>query len=224
MENSHLLIREKDAYVNITHLSRLCGKRWHNYYKNKKTMLFLQQLSVDVEMPINALIEITMTGPNDNRATWVHPSVATYIASLISVEFAVKVSRWIEEAKVAIPRIQQEYTDELHNLKPCTIDAIESRIRDRIAEELGGRVEVSCRHGRIDVVTDDEVIEVKHIVKYLHALGQVLGYGSDFPHLKKRVILFGTATEVNHYLHNCKYLFMVYDVSVCFEVIDEAKE
>jgi hypothetical protein len=70
----------------------------------------------------------------------------------------------------------------------------ESYYRDKLAVAEGGKIEVSIPGGRIDVLTNSEVIEVKAARNWMHALGQVQIYGSHFPRHRKRIHLFGELT------------------------------
>lgn len=91
-------------------------------------------------------------------------------------------------------------------------------VRDRLAKEEMGHVEVKCEHGRLDVLTADSIIEVKHSSKYLHALGQVLGYGESFPGLKKRIHLF-SAVRDDENVAKAKKLCSRHDVTVTSETL-----
>lgn len=71
----------------------------------------------------------------------------------------------------------------------------EAWYRDRLAEQLGGKTEVVTPNGRIDILTKAEVIEVKAINDWKHALGQVLVYGQSYPKHALRIHLYGQATE-----------------------------
>ena len=53
------------------------------------------------------------------------------------------------------------------------------------------KVEVSTKSGRIDILTPSEVIEVKQVTKYKHAIGQVTSYGYYYPRHQKRIHLYG---------------------------------
>lgn len=68
---------------------------------------------------------------------------------------------------------------------------IETKIRDRMKEELGGAVEVVTPVGRIDLLTATEIIEIKRINDWKEALGQLLAYSPSFPQHTKRIHLFG---------------------------------
>lgn len=54
----------------------------------------------------------------------------------------------------------------------------------------GGEREVMLPFGRVDLVTDEYVIEVKHVSKWLEAT-KVLAYTAYIPNRKPRVHLFG---------------------------------
>ncbi len=64
-----------------------------------------------------------------------------------------------------------------------------------LSAELGPgvRTEVTCPSGRIDVLSPSEVIEVKQVDRYKHALGQVLAYSRHFPDRTPRLHLFSEA-------------------------------
>ena len=51
----------------------------------------------------------------------------------------------------------------------------EKVVRDRLAASIpGSKTEISTKSGRIDILTPVEVIEVKQVRKYKHAMGQVI--------------------------------------------------
>jgi hypothetical protein len=59
------------------------------------------------------------------------------------------------------------------------------------AARIGGKMEVDAGlGGRCDILSDDEVVEVKRYPSWRHALGQVLSYGHFFPGRSLRIHLF----------------------------------
>ena len=68
---------------------------------------------------------------------------------------------------------------------------VERQIQDRLKDELGGQVEVVTAVGRIDLLTESEVIEIKEISDWKEALGKILAYSAFFPNHSKRIHLFG---------------------------------
>lgn len=72
----------------------------------------------------------------------------------------------------------------------------ESVIRDKLAAKLkNATTEVICNAGKIDILTDTEIIEVKNVNKWKSAIGQVLVYGLYYPSKTKRIHLFGKITD-----------------------------
>ena len=76
-------------------------------------------------------------------------------------------------------------------------DNTEAQIRDRLKTQLCGLTEVSTLAGRIDLLTDDEIIEVKRINDWKAALGQILAYSAFYPEHRKRIHLFGRHSELS---------------------------
>jgi hypothetical protein len=60
-----------------------------------------------------------------------------------------------------------------------------------LLEQEGGETEAVCEIGRVDLLTDEYVIEVKHVSRWMEAT-KVLLYARHFPGRKPRVHLFGT--------------------------------
>lgn len=73
-------------------------------------------------------------------------------------------------------------------------DNPEYQVVQRLNNELGGQVEVITAVGRIDLLTDTQVIEVKQVSDWKAALGQILTYSAFFPEHIKRIHLFGDCT------------------------------
>ena len=67
----------------------------------------------------------------------------------------------------------------------------ESYYRDKLARSLNGQTEVKVPSGRIDILTGNQIIEVKHVKNWKAALGQIITYGVYYPHHQKRIHLFG---------------------------------
>ncbi len=92
---------------------------------------------------------------------------------------------------VALRKLADQGWIEFGLLKVAEYGDVERQIRDRLQSELGGQSEVSTAVGRIDLLTKDEVIEIKNIRYWKGALGQILAYSAFFPEHSKRIHLFG---------------------------------
>lgn len=66
----------------------------------------------------------------------------------------------------------------------------ERAVKSYLQEREGGIMEVPCRHGQVDLVTATEVVEVKSMTMWKHALGQVLAYSACFPKHRARIHLY----------------------------------
>ncbi len=76
-------------------------------------------------------------------------------------------------------------------LKDTNNSNTEQQIRERLHQELGGLKEVPTPAGRIDLLTDKEIIEIKTVSDWKAAIGQVVAYSGFYPEHRKRIHLFG---------------------------------
>lgn len=67
----------------------------------------------------------------------------------------------------------------------------EDTVRNKLQEQIGGLREIITLAGNIDLLTDIEIIEVKNVKSWKHALGQILIYSVYYPNHQKRIHLFG---------------------------------
>jgi hypothetical protein len=86
--------------------------------------------------------------------------------------------------------------EELHNgtrrYPKSKISQKERAIRDSLAAQIpGSQIEVPTASGRIDILTPSQVIEVKNVRRYKHAIGQVVSYSHYYPEHERCVYLFG---------------------------------
>jgi hypothetical protein len=90
-----------DEYVNATLMCKACGKLWANYWQNNNSQEFLNELSIDIGIPISKLI-LTIRGRGDvlSQGTWVHRRVAIDLARRLSPKFAV----WMTKLEFPSPR------------------------------------------------------------------------------------------------------------------------
>jgi len=99
-----------------------------------------------------------------------------------------------------------------------TYKNVEQQVRDRLHQTLGGLIEVITALGRIDLLTDTEIIEVKHIKDWKGALGQVIAYGSLYPTHQKRLHLFGA------HIHRTKSLSALRETCLSLNVAVTVEE
>lgn len=201
-------------------MCKLGNRHVSQYLTNLGTKTYIVSLAQKLSVPKEDLVHIRTTGTNDNRGTWVHPRVATHLAQWISNDFAACVSGWVEEAKRTCPAVATEYNEEMGQLQADTGTHMEIEIKNRLAKELNGITEVQSVHGPIDIVTSQEVIEVKRANRYTHALGQVLGHSVQYPNMSKRIHLFGTSQELDDFCTKARDLYKRHSVKLSYEVVN----
>ncbi|BAZ83811.1 hypothetical protein PN497_11880 [Sphaerospermopsis kisseleviana CS-549] len=95
-------------------------------------------------------------------------------------------------------------------------------VRDNLKSQLGGLTKVTTPAGRIDLLTDTEIIEVKRVKDWKAGLGQVLIYSGFYPEHQKRLHLFGTA-EYEQQIPNIAASCVAFDVLVTFDQVTFAE-
>ena len=142
----------KDGYIDITKLCKIGGKKFNNWYQNKKSKIFLEKLSKILNIKESKLLDSKIDGLNENRGTWAHPRVATNIAQWISVDFDLFVSGCIEEWKNTNKYNNKTYYEELNKIEETLLkDISEKKIRDKLCKEVNGKVEIKTEDGYIDI-------------------------------------------------------------------------
>jgi hypothetical protein len=220
-----VMIMKENGYINVTKLCKSGGKEFFSWKRLDIADKFLDDVSSALHIPKNDIL-ITINGGNQTllRGTYAHPSTVNYIASWISPRFAIKVSSIIDEWRALSHKNEMEYWTSMGNCiltqekKMC----IEHSIRDRLSTLLNGKIEVETEYGIADIVTDKEVIEVKRLYNWKHALGQVLSYASD-PSLsdrKMRIHLFDDVQASPPEIHRIESVCCKYGCSVTFERIE----
>ena len=88
--------RPQDGYINATLLCKKAKKLFGNYYQLAQTKAFLEELSLDIGIPISNLVQVIRGGGDTiSQGTWVHPQVAINLGQWLSPSFAVKVGQWV---------------------------------------------------------------------------------------------------------------------------------
>ncbi|WP_313657923.1 hypothetical protein [Planktothrix agardhii] len=90
----------------------------------------------------------------------------------------------IERATALEPRIKRVLSSK----------QVEKKIQNNLSKTLiNVKTEVPTLAGRIDILTDTQLIEVKEWKRWKEAIGQVLCYGAYYPNHEKRIHFFGEA-------------------------------
>lgn len=114
VDNTLILQRAVDGYVNATAMCKAVGKNFADYRRLGATEAFLTELAGSMGIPIDLLVITKNTDRNEERGTWVHPDVAINLGQWCSPKFAVAVSRWVRDwisgkSRAALPYHIQRY-------------------------------------------------------------------------------------------------------------------
>ena len=89
--------RASDGYFNATAMCKAAGKLSGDYFRQKRTKRFLDNLETVMGIPITELAHQVRGGQPELQGTWVHPRVAIHLAAWLSLEFETFVTGWVEE-------------------------------------------------------------------------------------------------------------------------------
>lgn len=220
--NGNLMIKldNENMLVNATAMCKSANKLWANYYITRRTKSFLHELSLSIKKTKDELI-ISQIGGN-HSGTWVHPMIATDLACWCSPAFGVKVTLWIEEAKLRIPQVKKDWIKSLENLIPDTNKQVEIEVQSRLAQIEDGLTEVETKFGSIDILTDKYIIEVKSANRYKHAIGQILAYGIEYNCKQMRIHLFwSNEDELKHYVELARQVCEKLNIVVTYELYEQ---
>ncbi|GAQ92036.1 hypothetical protein KFL_009080060 [Klebsormidium nitens] len=80
-------MRMSDGYMSATKMCQSAGKTWADYKDGHRA--FMDGLTRAVDR--SDVVQTSLSGPNHQRGTWIHPQVAMNLAMWCSPQFAVKV-------------------------------------------------------------------------------------------------------------------------------------
>ena len=89
---------------------------------------------------------------------------------------------------------------------------MERIIVKKLQRQIGGKRELRTNLGFIDLITKNEVIEVKRAYRFLEALRQVMCYSHEFPDKQQRIHLFGV--KASYYQQKAEHLCKKHNYNV----------
>jgi hypothetical protein len=102
----------------------------------------------------------------------------------------------------------------------------ERMVRDWLQSQIGGIAEAPSPDGPIDLLTDEEVVEVKAIQNWKDGIGHVLVKALNYPNHYKCLLLFGAAdSHLDHIQQRCDELDIQLGFSpIAFSYDEQAEE
>jgi KilA-N domain len=190
IENTLILQRAVDGYVNATAMCKAVGKNFADYRRLAATEAFLSELASDMGIPISTLLVTRKGGIAAEQGTWVHPDVAINLGQWCSPKFAVAVSRWVREwitgqSKAGLPYHIQRYIANMSEVPHTHFSMLNEMIFGLIAplESRGYTMpdnmipDISEGLMFCKWLRDKKGIDTKTLPTYRHSYGD----GHDFP-------------------------------------------
>lgn len=176
--------------VNVTKMCLLVGKRYSNWYSNLNSKQLLEEVASFLGLPMDVVVNKVKGGIDQTvTGTYVHPIIFTHILSWASPKFSLAAASWIEEWK-KVDGNMARFWEQVGKIEAEPQGTPEKHVQDRIAEILDGKTEVPVKVGRIDVLTENLLIEVKNANNWMHGIGQLVTYGYYYPDHVKVLVLF----------------------------------
>lgn len=118
-DNQYQIITREDGYINATQLAKAAGKEFKNWYQLIGTKDLINELSRSAGIPADLLVNKIMTGPNDQRGTYIHPDLAIHFAMWCSPIVAIQVSSWVKELLITgkVELGKEKSREELDNMQ-----------------------------------------------------------------------------------------------------------
>ena len=91
-----IIMMKKNGYINATKLCKKNKKNFFNWSRSKNTKMILKYLEESLEYTGDLIISVK-SGDNLTRGSYVHQLLIIHVASWCSAEYAIKVSRIVNE-------------------------------------------------------------------------------------------------------------------------------
>ncbi|AVL93391.1 putative KilA-n domain-containing protein [Megavirus vitis] len=212
------VIMNLDGYINVT---KLCSeaktkngkqKEFRQWKKTSEAKELMDEISRVTSIPKNKLLYTELSSrENITRGSYAHAILVTHIACWMSPKFFVKVSLWIEEWKKYSAKNNFKYYKELCNLEPSLSSVREKEIQLYLQKKYKGQIEVKTKSGKIDLLTDKYLIEIKDYDNWKHAIGQLMVYSTYHVNKIKCMYLFNVG---NNDTEEIKDICKIYDIIV----------
>lgn len=171
----------------------------------------------DGRICLNDMWRVAGSAKNKIPSRWIHQKQTQVLILLLQSEISgdvYRVKRGKNGGTFAVDELAYKYWEYLRVQRPVKLT--EKQVQKRLAKNLGDvKREVPTLTGKIDILTDNELIEVKSVNSWKCAVGQVLIYGQFYPNYQKRIHLFGEASP--NFLSMIRSHCTPFDIEVTWE-------
>jgi len=191
-----VIIADQNGYVNATKLCQEIAKKngskkvLKEFFKTDRNKKIVKSVSLYTNINVKDLTFIIKTSINKIRGTYVHSLLMIHIGMWLGSNFAVEISKWIEEWKLYSPKNEIRFQKALTNIESDHNSLRERNIQKILHRKFGGEIEVKIDAGFIDLLTEKYLIEIKCYDNWKAAAGQLRVYSLRYPDRKKMMYLF----------------------------------
>lgn len=180
----------KNGFINVAQMCKDAEKRLEHWKENQNSRNVKEAVAAAIGLEVDQLEFLERSKKHPRIAgTYVHPILATCIMSWISPTFNAHTSVWVEEWK-RLDGNADRYWEQVSKISSEPSRKDESIIQNLINDSIDSEIEVKTPIGRIDVLTDDLLIEIKNAHNWMHGVGQLKIYGDFYPDHKQVLVLF----------------------------------
>jgi hypothetical protein len=225
-----VIIMKRNGYINATKLCQQGGKQLFHWMELDCARNICKEVSSILITDIHSLKIIIFGGSGNSKrisGSYLHPMLITHVAMWISAKFAALVSSWIKNWKRISTSNDDAYFKSLLSVKASPSNNEECDVVDWSCDSVykNSCREVETKFGRVDILSPKEIIEVKALPNYKHAIGQIIVYSNCFPsHLRKLVLFYNVDDDDDNYKQLIRDVCISLDIVcdfVSFKTIDE---
>lgn len=144
--NEIMYRRSSDGYWNATAMCKAAGKRIDNFFANKWSNDYLEQVSTITGKVGNDLVQAVKGGNPQEQGTWVHEIIAIRLAQWLSPEVAARLDVWLYLLKKQYAK-SHELLQEQHQLNLNGIPLI-PKGEVELAFRIKNWIDLCCDGGR----------------------------------------------------------------------------
>ena len=186
-----VIIMKKNRYINATKLCKEYNKLFKNWLRNDENKILINE--VDNELKKSA--DSSIKKHTKALITLQKECNNTLRGTYVHPDIMPNIIKWMKNPRHNQPEFQ---------------------IQQKLNKKLNGMCEVSTKLGIIDILTDDKIIEIKHVKQWKSALGQILIYSRFYPNHTRCIHLFGTNNN-DELLDEIEEIYSEYDIELTYE-------
>jgi hypothetical protein len=189
---------------------------YFNKSDEKSSQLVVQCYSdMSTDDKFTYMIRKITSGYNKITSILVHPNTAIRIAMWMSPKFGNSLIIPFKANCSDILILLDDNTIDLSHPERLKRNNLEEKISDRLATENKGKREVQANDKRrIDILSDEYIIEVKEYCSRIKSIGQVIYYQASYPDRKLWIHLFNHTGKRDIFFKNA---CLKYDIKLTYE-------